>query len=106
MSRRDSIQRLLSVAFTLGLLASHPVFAANDAAPTSSPATSASCGTTTAEQIAAARKALAASDARSERAALACLIEAVSAIDAKSPIASRPGGNVLAVPQTSNGAKP
>jgi hypothetical protein len=106
VSRRDSIARLLSIAFTLSLFASHPVFAANDAATSSSATTAASCGTTTTEQIAAARKALATSDARSERAALVCLIEAVSALDAKSPIASRPGGNVLAVPLTRNGGKP
>ncbi len=80
MTRRDSIQRLLSIVFTLGLLAIHPVFAANDAPPISSAATTATCGATVEDNLAAARKALQ-SDDKAARAALACLLEATSALN-------------------------
>lgn len=93
------------VLVTLALLVTSQAVRAAGTSPATQIATAASCGTTTAEQIAAARKALATSDARSERAALACLIEAVSALDGRSPIASRPDGNVIAVPFARDGGK-
>jgi uncharacterized membrane protein YccC len=80
MARRNPILKLLSIAFALGLLASHSVFAANDAAPATSAATTATCRATVDEQIAAARKALQSNDPTA-RAALACLIETTTALN-------------------------
>ena len=72
---------LFVLLIPLAILATSQAVRAAGTSPATQTATSASCGTTTAEQIAAARKALAASDAKSERAALACLIGATAALN-------------------------
>jgi len=98
--RPRSLSFLVLVALAL-LVTSQAVRAAGTP-PATQIEGAASCGTTTAEQIAAARKALAATDARSERAALACLIEATRSLDEKldNYQQGRPAAGALHVPQT------
>lgn len=59
------------------------------------------CGVTVKEALKEARQALAISDSGSERAALKCLIEAMSRFEAENPTAVRDGGiHVLTAPSS------
>lgn len=84
------------------LLLAVPATAANSAADSSSPNDSRqrqNCGTTVADALKQARLSLAGRNTGSERAALACLIEATSRLEAQKVTATRNGGNpVIAVP--------
>jgi hypothetical protein len=86
-----------------------PAFAASSSATASSNASGQTasatnqptprCGATAADAVEHARLSLRSNDAGAERAALACLIEAVSALNAKTPAATRDDGHsVLSVP--------
>jgi hypothetical protein len=59
------------------------------------------CGVTAADALKLARNSLASKDASSQRAALVCLTEAVSRLEAEKPTVTRPdGGHVLSAPST------
>jgi hypothetical protein len=99
---------LLALAATVSCFSNSTYAAANDISSASQPAQSASapsCGTTVDEKLAAARKALQANDTAT-RTAIACLIEAVSALETQSLSTVRKDGtHVIAVPTYKRGAQ-